>query len=89
MTSQVHPLFGRSLQATSFRRRNGALLLVVGLPDGTPGTIPADATDVLGAPVATTVTTVLSVDGVRRLRMVLETLAPAAPRSRPAAKTRK
>jgi hypothetical protein len=37
-----------------WRRRGssweGALLLVIVLPDGSPGTIPADATDVLGAP---------------------------------------
>jgi hypothetical protein len=44
----THPLFGRLLVATAFKRWNGVLLLVVELPDGSPGTIRADATDVLG-----------------------------------------
>ena len=35
------------MRATSFRRLNGSLFLVVQLPDGSPGTIRADATDVL------------------------------------------
>jgi len=41
-------LFGRLLAAKAFKRWNGVLLLVVELPDGSPGTIRADATDVLG-----------------------------------------
>lgn len=44
----THPLFGRLLAAKAFKRWNGVLLLVVELPDGSPGTIRADATDVLG-----------------------------------------
>jgi hypothetical protein len=42
-------LFGRLLAAKAFKRWNGVLLLVVELPDGSPGTIRADATDVLGS----------------------------------------
>ena len=36
------------MAARSFKRLNGELLLVIELPDGSPGTIPARATDVLG-----------------------------------------
>jgi hypothetical protein len=39
----MHPLFGRLLPARSLKRWNGALL-VVELPDGSTGTIGADAT---------------------------------------------
>lgn len=48
MTAEVHPLFGRLLWASSFKRLGGVLHLVVTLPDGSPGTIRADATGVFG-----------------------------------------
>jgi hypothetical protein len=48
VTSAAHPLSGRLVAARSFKRLNGVLLLVIELPDGSPGTIPAAATDVLG-----------------------------------------
>jgi hypothetical protein len=48
VTSEVHPLFGRLVRASSFKRLNGVLHLVVELPDGSPGTVRAEATDVLG-----------------------------------------
>ena len=48
MVAETHPLFGRLLAAKSFKRWNGVLLLVIDLPDGSPGTIRCDATDVLG-----------------------------------------
>ena len=48
MTAAAHPLFGLLLAAQHFRRVDGAVFLVVVLPDGSPGTIRADATDVLG-----------------------------------------
>jgi hypothetical protein len=86
--SPLHPLFGQLLAATGFKRRAGTLLLVVGLPDGAPGTIPASATDVLGGTVREAGQSVLSVDGVRCLRVLVDGLRP--PRrvpSRP--KTRK
>jgi hypothetical protein len=72
----THPLFGRLLAAASFKRSAGVLYLVVGLPDGSPGTIPAAATSVFGG----TVTgerdgTVLSVEGVRRLRALVGSLS--------------
>jgi hypothetical protein len=65
----AHPLCGERLRALSFRRRQGVLRLVVVLPDGTPGMVAADATDVFGGEgVVARLATTLSVDGVRRLR---------------------
>jgi hypothetical protein len=81
-------LFGRVLQATGFKRWDGVLLLVVVLPDGSPGTIPAEATDVLGSPPAPTDVSVLSVEGVRQLRTLLDALGPRRP-SRKSPRTRK
>src|SRR5262249_31590916 len=45
--SATHPLSGRLVAARSFKRLQGELLLVIELPDGAPGTIAADRTDVL------------------------------------------
>jgi hypothetical protein len=36
------------LVCSGFKRWNGVLLLVVELPDGSPGTVRADATNVFG-----------------------------------------
>jgi hypothetical protein len=73
----AHPLYGEQLRALSFRRRQGVLKLVVVLPDGTPGMVAADSTDVFGGDAAgvARLATTLSVDGVRRLR---SRLAPDA-----------
>jgi hypothetical protein len=70
VTDCAHPLYGEQLRALSFRRRQGVLRLVVVLPDGTPGMVAADATDVFGSDAAVVVglVTTLSVEGVRRLR---------------------
>jgi hypothetical protein len=70
---EAHPLLGERLRALSFRRRQGVLMLVVVLPDGTPGMVAAEATDVFGgdAAVVARLATTLSVDGVRRLRLRL------------------
>ena len=70
---EAHPLLGERLRALSFRRRQGVLMLVVVLPDGTPGMVAAEATDVFGgdAVVVARLATMLSVDGVRRLRLRL------------------
>jgi hypothetical protein len=88
--STLHPLFGRLLVAKGFRRWGGEVQLVVVLPDGTPGTIPVDATSVLGGPVSSSpVPVVLSVEGVRGLRASVATLAATVPRSPRTAKTRK
>ena len=75
-----HPLLRERLRALSFRRRQGVLRLVVVLPDGTPGMVAADATDVFGdaGTNASRLATILSVDGVRRLRSRLARDAEAA-----------
>ena len=89
MTAATHPLFGRLLPASGFKRSGGVLLLVVTLPDGTPGTIRADATDVLGEDSGEEDSaTVLSADGLRRLRLLMAASAPAV-QSRTRPKTRK
>jgi hypothetical protein len=84
----VHPLFGRLLPATSFKRHNGTLFLIVGLPDGSPGTIPVMATDVFGDELPSGVATVLTVEGIRELRALVGTLKPKR-RSSPRPKKRK
>jgi hypothetical protein len=81
-------LFGRLLQATGFKRWDGRLLLVVVLPDGSPGTIRADVTDVLGEAMVEVPVSVLSVEGVRRLRRLVDALESTR-RSRRSARTRK
>jgi hypothetical protein len=91
VTEAVHPLFGRLLGASGFKRWDGSLLLVVVLPDGSPGTVPADATNVFGeTPVTALATSVLSVAGVRSLRQTMEAVrSPQRRRSRFGSKTRK
>ena len=54
--------------ATGFKRLNGLLHLVVQLPDGSPGTILAAATDVWGEPELAGLLVVLDVEGLRALR---------------------
>lgn len=71
MTSATHPLFGELLAASDFRRLDGVLHLVVVLPDGSPGTIRAETTDVLGARLEGTAGTVLDVDGLLSLRRLV------------------
>ncbi len=75
VTSKTHPLSGRLVAARSFKRINGVLLLVIGLPDGSPGTIAAEATDVLGAVEAAGPGTVLDAAGWRRLHALASALA--------------
>jgi len=83
VTSAVHPLFGRLVPATGFKRREGVLLLVVILLDGSPGTIPVDATNALGEPPVEVGTSVLSVEGVRRLQALISSLDSGRSRVRP------
>jgi hypothetical protein len=72
VTLGVHPLCGQRLRARSFRRLQGELMLAVVLPDGSAGTLAAAATDVFGEEERCELAaTVLSVDGVRRLRALL------------------
>jgi hypothetical protein len=72
--AETHPLFGRLLAARSFKRWNGALLLVVELPDGSPGTIRADATDVFGASGVQGAVSVLDAAGLRELHGLAQRL---------------
>jgi hypothetical protein len=67
VTAATHPLFGLLLAAQNFRRVEGLVFLVVVLPDGSPGTIRADATDVLGTAVEESTGTVLDAEGLRLL----------------------
>jgi hypothetical protein len=67
VVAETHPLFGRLLSALSFKRLSGVVHLVVDLPDGSPGTIRADATDVLGEPPARGPLMVLDGEGLRAL----------------------
>jgi hypothetical protein len=71
----THPLRGRVLNAVSFIHRRGVLHLVVKLPDSSPGTIPASATDIFGQRAPTRPATVLDADGVRSLRALVIALA--------------
>lgn len=71
MTAASHPLFGELLAASDFRRLDGVLHLVVALPDGSPGTIRAEATDVLGARPEGAAGTVLDVEGLLSLRRLV------------------
>jgi len=74
VVAETHPLFGRLLRAIAFRRLSGSLFLVVELPDGSPGTIRADATDVLGELPVRGVATVLDGEGVRALYALVQRL---------------
>jgi hypothetical protein len=81
-------LFGRLLAAKGFKRLNGLLLLTVRLPDGSPGTIRADATDVLGAVTRSAPAVVLDAAGLRELQRLVTGLRGTR-RVRPRAGRRK
>jgi hypothetical protein len=86
VTAAIHPLFGRLLAARDFRRVDGVVFLVVELPDGSPGTIRVEATDLLGMDPGVAVVTVLDVEGLRALSGLVRTLQtrpriPARPRN--------
>ena len=68
VSAETHSLFGRLVKAAAFKRLNGVMHLVIELPDGSPGTIRAEATDVFGAGEAQGLAVVLDADGLRRLR---------------------
>ena len=79
VTAARHPLFGELLLASGFKRWNGALLLVVALPDGSPGTIRVDATDVFAAEPVEPTRLVLDGDGLQALHVLVTALQrPAA-----------
>ena len=74
VTQRTHPLWGRTLEARRFMRVKGQLLLAVLLPDGSGGVIPAAATDLLAEELRAEpgAATVLTAEGVRRLRVLVE-----------------
>ena len=76
VVAETHPLFDRLLAAKSFKRWNG-VLLVIDLPDGSPGTIRCDATDVLGV-VESGPRSVLDAAGLRALHRLVGQLATRA-----------
>jgi hypothetical protein len=67
VTAGLHPLFGELLACSGFKRWNGVLLLVVELPDGSPGTIRADATDIFATAPMTPTELVLDGEGIQAL----------------------
>jgi len=77
VTAATHPLRGRTLDAVSFIHLRGVLHLVVKLPDSSPATIPASATDILAAPAIPVPGAVLDADGLRRLRSLVTALRAA------------
>lgn len=62
---EAHPLFGRLVRAASFKRWHGVLHLVIEFPDGSPGAIRADVTDVLGSVAADGPAVVVDAEGLR------------------------
>jgi hypothetical protein len=72
--AETHPLFGRLLAARSFKRWNGVLMLVVELPDTSPGMIRADATDVFGVGGPQGAASVLDAAGLRELHRLVQRL---------------
>jgi hypothetical protein len=70
VTAAHHPLCGARLTVEGRRRVSGVPCLIVRLPDGTPGTVEVQATSARSA-VSAAPGTLLSADGVRRLRRLL------------------
>jgi hypothetical protein len=74
VTAAVHPLFGELLACSGFKRWNGVLLLVVDLPDGSPGTVRADATDIFASVPMTPTGLVLDGEGIQGLHRLVVAL---------------
>jgi hypothetical protein len=70
VTATAHPLFGSRLTAYAFRHVDGVLHLKVRLPEGRPGLVRADATDVHGDGEERP-GLVLDVAGLRELRVLV------------------
>ena len=68
LTNPRHLLAGRRVPVMSAYRRNGGEWLMVMLPDGFPAPVRVGDTELGGPGVAATGTTILSVEGIRRLR---------------------
>jgi hypothetical protein len=72
VTAAHHPLCGARLVVEGHRKVGGVPCLIVRLPDGTPGTVELSATSAGVADADTQAGTLLSLEGVRRLRRLLE-----------------
>jgi hypothetical protein len=72
VTAAHHPLCGVRLVVEGRRRVRGVPSLIVRLPDGTPGTVGVSATSAGTADADAPAGTLLSLEGVRRLRRLLE-----------------
>jgi hypothetical protein len=72
VTAAFHPLAGERLAVEGRRKVGGVPCLIVRLPDGTPGTVEVQATSAGAADADTGSGTLLSIEGVRRLRRLLE-----------------
>jgi hypothetical protein len=70
VTAAAHPLSGSRLTAYAFRHVDGVLHLKVRLPEGRPGLICADATDV-GGEGQERPGLILDVAGLRELRVLV------------------
>jgi hypothetical protein len=77
VTHAFHPLCGQRLAVEGRRRVGGTPCLIVRLPDGTPGTIAVQATTAGETVSDPSTAALLSADGVRRLRQLLEPRAAA------------
>jgi len=71
VTAVTHPLYGCRLRAYAVRHVDGVPHLKVELPDGMPGLVAADATDVFGSGQAAGTGLILSGAGLRRLHAVV------------------
>ena len=76
VTASTHPLFGELLEASGFKRWNGVLLLVVRLPDSSPGTMRVDATDIFATDPVEPTCLVLAGAGLQELHALVATLRP-------------
>jgi hypothetical protein len=72
VTAAAHPLCGERLAVEGGRRVGGVRCLIVRLPDGTPGTIEVQATSAGSAAGEQAAGALLSVEGARQLRRLLE-----------------
>jgi len=79
VTAAHHPLCGQRLAVEGRRRVGGVPCLIVRLPDGTPGTVEVQATSA-GPASEPLAGALLSVEGVRRLRLLLAPRGVETPR---------
>jgi len=78
VTAAHHPLVGVRLAVQGRRRVRGVPCLIVRLPDGTPGTVEVSATSAGSVDGGGPEGTLLSIEGVRRLRRLLAPRPPGA-----------